>query len=290
MAIDPTVRRSRRAVLGAALGGAAAAAATSLVAASPALADTGDAAVLGQGNAADEITSFENTTDGHPSLQGLHSATGTGVVGTSVDGIGAAGRSTDSTPSDYGTKPSNRTGVWGVAGDETDAAQVTDETGIYGYSDLSENAIGVWGDSIQGFGVYASGATGLLASGPYGGVVAVSDSLGIGVWGHVGGLTPTPIPSGVGVYARSGSTSMLALQVEGRVRFSRSGRTYLTASAKSRTIKMPGVTTRSYIIATVQTNASGVYVRSVVPASGKFTIHLSKAGGKRIYVGYFVIN
>jgi hypothetical protein len=33
-----------------------------------------------------------------------------------------------------------------------------------------------------------------------------------------------------------------------------------------------------------------VYVRSVVPTTGSFTIHLSKAAGKSVVVGYLVIN
>jgi len=53
---------------------------------------------------------------------------------------------------------------------------------------------------------------------------------------------------------------------------------------------MAGVTTASYIIATLQTSVSGVYVRAVVPASGSFTIYLSKAPRKTVYVGYMVIN
>ena len=32
------------------------------------------------------------------------------------------------------------------------------------------------------------------------------------------------------------------------------------------------------------------YVRAVVPTTGSFTIYLSKAPGKTIYIGYVVIN
>jgi uncharacterized Ntn-hydrolase superfamily protein len=53
---------------------------------------------------------------------------------------------------------------------------------------------------------------------------------------------------------------------------------------------MAGVTTSSYIIATPQTNRAGVYVQSVVPASGKFTIYLNKAVTGTSYIGYLVIN
>ena len=53
---------------------------------------------------------------------------------------------------------------------------------------------------------------------------------------------------------------------------------------------MAGVTSASYVIATVQTNKAGVYVRAVVPAGGKFTIYLSKAPTAAIVVGYLVVN
>lgn len=172
--------------------------------------------------------------------------------------------------------------------------------GVYGYAALSEQSTGIWGDSVDGAGVYGSSGTyGVIGYGTYGvygfgtyGVTGTAESTGVGVYGWVGPDdmdAPSP-PGGIGVYARAETTSQVALRVSGKVKFSRAGRTYLTRSARSKTIRMSGVTSSSYVIATVQTSASGVYVRAVVPASGKFTIHLSKAGGKRIYVGYMVIN
>jgi len=53
---------------------------------------------------------------------------------------------------------------------------------------------------------------------------------------------------------------------------------------------MSGVTSSSYVVATLQTSVSGCYVRAVVCASGYFTIYLSKAPGKTVYAGYMVIN
>jgi hypothetical protein len=289
MAIDGTVRRSRRAVLGAALGGAAAAAASGLIAASPALADTGDNALLGQANTADAETSFENTTDAESSLVGAHAGSGKGIVGTSFGGPGVYGASTDPTPSDFSTDPSMRMGVYGAAGDTSGAPTVIDETGVFGHASFSVFSNGVWGDSPDGNAVLATGAWGLYALGTWT-VTGDAEADGVGVYGWVGDAFAPPPPSGVAVYARAQTTAQTALQVSGKVKFSRAGRTYLTSSQKSKTIKMSGVTSSSYVIATVQTSVSGVYVRAVVPASGKLTIYLSKAGGKRIYVGYMVIN
>ncbi len=53
---------------------------------------------------------------------------------------------------------------------------------------------------------------------------------------------------------------------------------------------MAGVTTASYIVATLQTNVSGCYVRAACPSTNKLTIYLSKAPGKTVYVGYVVVN
>ncbi len=267
MAIDSTVRRTRRAVLGAALGGAAAAAAHGLIAASPALADTGDGALLGVDNQSDAPTAFENTTDLDPSLKGQHAAAGMGVLGWSAQGAG----------------------VYGSAGPDAVSSSNVTESGVYGYANVSGASTGVWGDSFAGTGVFGSGAFGLYGWGYYG-VVGDADVTGVGVYGWVGGAVAPAPPGGVAVYARAETTSQTALQVAGKVKFDRAGKTYLSASQRSRTISKSGVTSNSYVVATLQTSVSGVYVRAVVPSSGKFTIYLSKAAGKRVYVGYLVIN
>jgi hypothetical protein len=53
---------------------------------------------------------------------------------------------------------------------------------------------------------------------------------------------------------------------------------------------MVGVTTSSYILATLQTRRAGVYVHAVVPAAGYFTIYLNKNVSAATYIGYLVIN
>ena len=40
---------------------------------------------------------------------------------------------------------------------------------------------------------------------------------------------------------------------------------------------MGGVSTASFILATLQTKRTGIYVIAVVPAAGYFTIYLNKA-------------
>jgi len=107
---------------------------------------------------------------------------------------------------------------------------------------------------------------------------------GVGVYGFSGD-EPVPEPSryGVGVYARAGAGAGLALFVEGKALFSRSKRISIGASKTSVKVTLSGVTTSSYILATLQTSISGCYVRAVVPASGSFTIYLSKAPARRLH-------
>jgi len=284
---DTAVRRSRRAILGAAVGGAAAIAATSVAKPLGVRAATGDPLALGNPNTADAETLIENTTADTTTFKAQHGA-GTGLWGESLD----------STPQVDWSVESRKTGVVGTAGPTETAHPNSDECGVFGFSDISENSRGMFGQSPMGWGVEGSGGNGGVFGVGYWGVLGTG---GIGIAGDVGvdsvgvyGFTgveaaPTP-PGGVGVYARAETTSLTALQVVGKAKFSRSGRVSISSTATSKTVVMGGVSTSSYIIATLQTSVSGVYVRAVVPASGSFKIYLSKAAGKTAYIGYLVIN
>jgi hypothetical protein len=304
--MDLASTHSRRRFLGAAVGGAAAAVAAAAVPSVVRAAD-GANAVVGATNLSTTATIFQNTDTGEASLVGAQIGLGTGVAGESVDGTGVGGQSvngvalkgasTQSTPTVDFTAPSHHTAVHGTTGPTTNASVNTDEAGVYGFADLSIASIGVWGESKTGTGVFGSGSFGVFGSGDFGvvgagpvGVLGDVDSASVGVYGHTGEVAaPTP-PPGVGVYARAATPSLTALSVSGKARFSRSGRTTLSATAVTRTIVMAGVTATSYIIATMQTDVPDVYVRSVVPTAGSFNIHLSKAAGKVVVVGYLVIN
>jgi hypothetical protein len=63
------------------------------------------------------------------------------------------------------------------------------------------------------------------------------------------------------------------------------------STSTSKVVTMAGVSTSSYVIATLQTLAtSGCYIRAVVPTTGSFTIYLSRTPAKTAYVGYIVVN
>jgi hypothetical protein len=286
MAIDATTPRSRRALLGAALGGAAVAATHTLTRPLPAAAATGDSVLLGKGsvageNEADAVTTVTNTTDGQASLAGVHAAAGTGVAGSSASGVG----------------------VSGTVGDTT-GAMLPGETGVFGFSDVSIDSTGVFGQSDSGLGVLALGDIGAVAMGITGpgaiafgewgvygtgnvGVMGDVAATGTGVYGFAGD-TAAPLPSaGVGVYARAGTTSQVALHVVGKAKFTRSGRVTFNASAK--TVTLSGVVPTSFVLANLQTHVSGLYIRAVVPTTGSFRIYLSKSPGRNVTVGWLVL-
>ena len=74
--------------------------------------------------------------------------------------------------------------------------------------------------------------------------------------------------------------------------FSRSGVLTVAAGTSSATKTGVALTAASLVLATLQQNLSGVYVRSAVPnlAASSFTIHLSKAPPASASVAWFIVN
>ena len=248
---EDSAPRSRRALLAAAAGGAAALAAQAALPLTVAAAD-GDPVLIGNANLATDTTHINNNTDGS---NGFH-ATSVGL------GIAVHGQSTLSS------------GVRGTSVNELDAAtpNVTTYTGVYGWSPESPEGgvgTGVWGDSND-WGVFGSGAVGVYGFGTVG-VIAESNS--------------TSWPA---IIAYSATETSHALEVNGKVKFSRAGRKTIGAGKSSLAVTMAGVTTTSKILAVLNSNRSGRYVRAVVPAAGKFTIYLNSSVSSSTYVAYFV--
>ena len=76
-----------------------------------------------------------------------------------------------------------------------------------------------------------------------------------------------------------------ALRVQGKAKFSRSGR--VAVKGQTKTVRLSGVSAaNTFVVATCQEDMAGVYVRSVVPASGSFKVHLSKKPPKAVTVGW----
>jgi hypothetical protein len=119
------------------------------------------------------------------------------------------------------------------------------------------------------------------------------ESEGIGVFGFTNGGVAgygDAYLGGTAVKAWAVSTQGTALDMIGKARFSRSGKTYLLSGRSYKDVSIPGVTSASYALATLQSNRSGVYVQSVVPTTGKIRIYLNKKVTAKTYVAYFVID
>jgi hypothetical protein len=147
-----------------------------------------------------------------------------------------------------------------------------------------------FGAGLQGIaqGSEAAGVSGLGEGYGTAGVTGVSSGpAGTGVIGNAVG-------SGTGGSFRSDTGS--ALQVNGRARFTRSGRASVPKSRSYVDITVPGglSTTTSSILATIQTYRSGVSVAGVrlnYPSAGKARIYLTHIASTTATtpVGWFVI-
>ena len=284
MSVESSAPRSRRAVLAAALGGLGAVVISRFATPDAAKAADGDPILAGNTT----LSTADTLLSTAGAFTGLHtqSPTGTGLLGVSLHG--------DPTTN---PAPAANTGVIGISGDTTNIAPNTGRTGIYGFSNTEVDANGIWGDSIIGAGVFGTGDTGVYGSGYWGvygtgqiGVMGDATSGATGVYGFAGDTIPPDPAPGVGVQAVAGSDFQTALKVTGKVKFSRSGRVAVAAGATSKKVTMGGVNASTYIIATLQTRRTGVYVHAVVPGSNYFTIYLNKAVSSSTYVGYLVIN
>ena len=164
-------------------------------------------------------------------------------------------------------------GVVGSTGNETDIDTETPFTGVYGFSQADATdglGSGVWGSSPD-TGVVGTGSTGVLGLGASG-VAGIGD------------------PGGVGVEAIGWTATDVALRVDGKVQFSRSGKSTIGTGKSSLKINLAGVSSGSRVFAVLHSNRSGRYVRAVVPTTGSFTIYLNTTVTSATFVAWFVIN
>jgi|RhiMetdeSRZDD1v2_1073273.scaffolds.fasta_scaffold129559_3 hypothetical protein len=244
---EESAMTTRRALLAAAAGSAAAIAATAGVPGAVLAADPNDL-VLNQDNATTAETGITQSTDD--------------VVGfrvTSTNGVGIQGIS--STASAIGHQAT--IGVMGVFEGSSQAPTTQSRTGVYGFASDDGTAgipTGVVGQGDD-TGVYGNGPIGVDGEGDVIGVFAAAISMSV--------------PGAIALWAHTVLPSQRALKVEGRAEFSRSGRSYVSAGASSRTINLAGVTSSSLVFAVLSTSRSGISVRAVAPTSGKFVVYLN---------------
>jgi hypothetical protein len=230
----------------------------------PALAGSDGDVVLGADNPETSTTSVTINASLTPvadtALQGNNFSSGNGVVGV--------GR--------------HATGVYGQSGATNGFARTLD--GVRGYTDGAglPTGSGVAGEHASG-GHGVSGVT----SGAHAAVYGSNLDVGPGLHGF----------GGVGVLAEA-SPIGIALQVEGRARFSEAGEAEIRFPARSATVPVPGgLSGKSLVLALLQTATPGVFVTSAVPhfSTGKVTINLNRAPGTRSHparakVAWFVVN
>jgi hypothetical protein len=307
---------SRRAVLAGAVGGLVALVAQALGRPSAARAGTDGDVALGEVRNAAATTGV--TTTGGNALQGILNAQSFDQIGSAIYGEANGSYNAyavrGNNPQGYGV------GVRGEAGDYSFGVEGIGGTGVYGHSNRAFGT-GVngqaWGANATGafFGAAGPGGTGVWAysntntgvygrSSPTGASItspaktgiygfADADATARGVAGEttVGqGVVGKATTTGVGV--RAESSSGLALQVLGRASFSRSGRLAIAAGRSSVAKTAIPLTSASMVLAVLQTNRPGIYVRAVVPnvAGRSFTIYLNAAVPGTTYVAWFVLN
>jgi hypothetical protein len=300
MALDPTDRRSRRALLASAVGGAAAVAAAQLARPLSAAAGDPNDVVMNQDNPTTALTSITQGTAGLGAF-----------AGSSPDGVGVHGALTGTT--------STWAGVVGTCGDVTGSAfeiasPITPlDTGVYGFAAQTDISTGIWGEAAQGgyAGVFGTGPTGVEGQGSIGvagfgdnfdaasigglfigearAVVAMSD-LRTGVHAHVGTGTPPADLATTALFGSVTSTTQVGLEARGRVRFpNRSGRVKMLKGRYYVDVSVAGVTSSNYGFATLATYRSGRWVAAVVCYTGKVRILLNGTLTADAYVNWIAL-
>jgi hypothetical protein len=278
-------RRTRRQLLAGGAAAAGAVAAEVLAPGTPAAAANGNPVTMGQLNQATSNTSI-NDSGGDTTFTALGTASGTALEGDAVDGTGVSGTSVTGIGVS-GTTGSAAASAAAVRGEITSTSPGAFSAAVRGQNDgTGANGIGVYGSHAgNGWGVYGTsdGGTGVFGTATTGTGVEGSGPTG------VFGVASTP--NGVGVLAQN-SGGGPALKVDGVAAFSRSGVATVPSGKSQATEHLP-LTSASFVLATIQANVTGLYVRGVTITAGSpgsFTIHLSKAVSSNTGVAWLAVN
>jgi hypothetical protein len=274
MALDPTTPRSRRALLTAAAGGAAAVAAN---AAAPLTVSAVETPMLTEYNnqstaqtsitdTGDQTTAFGVSNRGVAPALLVANASGAATTPGQTDPDDPGGITTAAATYSYSVNNFNAAPYW-----------ATTYTGVYGWAPtfptLNGFSQGIWGDS-EDVGTLGTGGVGVRGEGFYGMVAA----------GGIGGGT------GLLAWGGNGSGNDVALDIRGKLKFSRAGRSTIGAGKSSIKVNMAGVSFSSHVFAVLRSNRASRYVRAVVPTTGSFTIYLNATVSSSTYVVWFVVN
>jgi len=303
-------RRSRRQLMAGAAGALGALTAQALVQAAPAQAAQGSPVIEGQDNTGATVrtsiftvgnnewaTLADPNNSGRGSLGVYGHGQDIGVLGeAALDGSGLIGFGGGNGDGVQGFGAGNGTGVAGTGGSNGSA-------GVQGVGGGS-NGAGVvgygkgLGDGVFGAGFVNTAATGVAGTGGGSNGTGVQGS-GAGAGDGVFGVSPAGNgvlgrslgASGIGVLAEN-TGGGIALYANGPAWFTRSG--VLTVGAGASKVTKTGVplTGASLVLATLQQDVAGVWIRSAVPnvAGSSFTVHLNKAVTASITVAWFLVN
>jgi hypothetical protein len=315
MAVQTPAPQSRRAILAAALGAGAATIASAIGRPLLAVAANGDPVTVGGIFTETTTTQFLNSTNGNQALRGTNTSGGA-IAGVQGDSTGAGTGVSGGSETGHGVEALSNSGEGLFASAPT------------GTGALAFGSFGVFASSLAaGVGVYASVTDAVNSPAVFGktGVVAQTDAGGTAVVGFTGPTAHQPPPdtgiygrsdtggaggrgltgfcstgigllgqtdTGVGVRAYCGNNTGVGLSVTGKAAFARSGKLTIAAGHSSLTKTGIGLTTLSFILATLQTNVAGLSIQAVVtnPVGSSFTIYLNKAPTVSVAVAWMAVN
>jgi hypothetical protein len=281
---DGTTRRS---LLAAGLGAVAAAIAGALGRPAATSATNGD--ILHAGTITDAVSStgLINDTDDHDVFvavsndRGPNTGGGAGFSGKSSRGNGVEGASATGAGV-YGSS-SKGPGVSGISTTGRGVLGASFENyGVVGHSDADRRA-GVLGEASQ---LTSSGVVGVHIG------RETSGTLGGEVYGVLGVVPNTPGRVAVGAFALEAA---IALRVDGKATFSRSGKALVARGRSSVDVLAPGgLDEASLVLAVPMASRAGVFVQAVVPnaSTGTFRIILNKVASvaSSTPVAWFIVN
>jgi hypothetical protein len=214
------------------------------------------------------------------------------LVRAGVDGdvvLGAANTSASTTSITISANASNVLEAHGVSEEAVIAATNTDVgAGVRGEATTGAGVLGVApsGNGVEGSATTGTGVLGVSEEGS--GVIGHITLSGDGVHGH------SFATAGVGV--RASAEAGTALAVDGKARFSRSGRVAIPGGAATVDVDLSakgGLGGTPLCFANLVTHRPGIHVEAVranVPSTGRIRIYLNKAVPATTYVVWLVLS
>ena len=160
---------------------------------------------------------------------------------------------------------------------------------------LLRSPSGLWGGDFNSL-ARLNGADGTTCYGVWGNTGTVAGAGSAGVWGRgtgdgIGVVAENHEVGGIGL--KASAPLGVALQVDGPVAFSRSGKGAILRGHATATVNVPsGVSTGALILVTLQGSAgTGRYVRYARRVSAtSFRVYLSKSAAAKVYFAWFILN